>query len=131
MARVEEYYRRERRRERADHSEFDTLIATPQDLGNVAASGASSALVMPAKSRLAISHSVALSASDVTIDIGARRTFSHPDLAADELHNGWYAERSQDIVINRGAGAPAGTFTLYVIREHGKAYAIATATFTV
>ena len=60
------WQRRHDQRERADFKSFKADIATPVDLGNVAAGAASTAYTMPANGRLAISHSVALGHLDAS-----------------------------------------------------------------
>jgi len=101
----------------------------------VSAPGVSIPLVMPAAGRLALSHSVALSAEEVTVDIGAtslangRRRFSVPALGADEVFKGWHAERNQEIMVTRETGAGAGTLTLYIVDALGRTLPIATTVF--
>lgn len=51
---------------RARVKAYEALIASPADLGNVAVTGTSSALTLPAGARLALSCSVALSGDEVS-----------------------------------------------------------------
>ncbi len=96
---------RERRRDRANLSAFRALLAAPHDLG-------AGPLVMPAPGRLALAHSAGLAAGQVTVSVGARRSFSHPALAADEVHRGIHAEEGFAIT---QTGAPLGTLSLYLV----------------
>ena len=125
------YRRLEQRRriDRARITEYDSLVASPADLGNVAALGTSSALTLPAGARLALSCSVGLSAEDVTVNVGGRESFTHPDLAADEVHRGYTGGRQMDVTVTRNAG-PAGTLTLYILDPYNRKLAVATATLT-
>jgi hypothetical protein len=119
------------RAERRGTTELAALIATPHAFGNLAADSTTvTNLSIPTNTRLAISHSVGVSLGDITVNIGGRKTFSHPDLDADIVHRGQWAEEGMVISITRGAAAIAGTFTLYFVDPYGVAVAIGTATFT-
>lgn len=113
-----------------DLNDFEVLIATPHDFGSVVADGASpTPLEMPANARLAISHSAALTIGDVTVDIGANRSFGHPTLDADVVFKGVWGEQQQDIIINRGSSVAAGTLSVYIVDFYGRYLLIGTATF--
>ena len=99
------FLKRKRRSKRQNLSALKALVAAPHDLD-------SGALVMPAGARLAISHSVGLSAGQVTIAVGDRREFTCPALAADEVHRGIHAERGFAVT---QTGAPAGTIRIYLV----------------
>jgi hypothetical protein len=119
------------RQERRGTTELKTLVATPHDFGNLAADATTvTNLSMPTNARLALSHSVAVSLGDITVNIGGRKNFGHPDLDADIVQRGQVAEEGMVISITRGAAAIAGTFTLYFVDPYGVAVAIGTATFT-
>lgn len=126
---VTQFIRRKDRRDRQMFHAYDALIASPADLGTVADLAASSALTLPANGRLAISHSVALSAEDVNVDIAATKNFSHGALDADQIFKGGFGEEGKDVVVNRD-GAPAGDFSLYVVNPFGVPFVIATVTFS-
>ena len=104
-------------------------VDNPHDFGGVAADATSGAIVMPSPMRLAISHSSALNANDVTVNVLGTRSFSHPALSADIVHRGIWAEEGFSISISRGSSVAAGTFTLYVVDFYGRHIPIATATF--
>lgn len=96
---------RRRTRARSSLRAIDSLVTTPHDLG-------SGPLRMPAGARLAISHSVGLTAGEVTVSLGNGASFSHPALVADVLFPGLWAEKGQDVTVS---GAPTGTLTLHVL----------------
>ncbi len=123
---------RRRRRERERDKSYDGLVAANHDFGSIAAGASSVAnLALPAGARLAISHSVALDAEDVTVTIaGANINFTHPALVADEIYRGAWGEETMVVTIGRGAGAPAGDFILYMVSPLGLHRAIGTATFS-
>ena len=95
-----------RRKARERITAFDALVATPHDLGT-------GPLVLPAAARLALSHTVALSAGQVTITtVAGRRQWSHPALAADAIHRGDWAEADHRVT---ASGTPLGTLTLHMV----------------
>lgn len=121
---------RKNRRERERDKAFRFLEATPHVFDALAASGTTvTNFSMPAGARLALSHSVAMSAEDVTVNITAGRSFSHAALAADENARGNVAEETMEISLTRSAALIAGTFTLYFVDSFGLHKAIATAVF--
>jgi hypothetical protein len=106
------------------------LITTPSDLGTVAAASSSSALVLPANGRIAVSCSVAVAAGDLSLDIGPNQVLNVPALGIDEVYNpGVRGEEGQSVVVNR-SGAGLSTVTVYVMDGIGRLHPIATATFT-
>lgn len=117
--------------ERRIIKQFDSLIETPHTFDNLAASSSTATnFSLPANGRLAISHSASLPAGHVSIDVGANRSFSHPALNADEpFKGGLYGEEGQEVVLTRGTGGNAGTFSLYVVTPSGVRETIATCTF--
>jgi len=101
-------------------------IASPVDLGSVAAGNDLSAYTTPAGSRLAVSFSNPITAGQLTVAIGAN-TLGIPDLAADEVRRLDWAENTEQVVIN---SAIAGTVTLYVLNQWQEPFQIATGVFT-
>lgn len=124
-----QHRRRADQRLRADVSQFAGLIASPSNLGSVAAASSSNPLQLPANASLGLSFSVAVAAGDLSLDIGPNKVVNVPALVADRVFRRGYGEESQAIVVNRH-GAPAGTATVYILDGIGRALAIATATFT-
>ena len=111
--------KRRRRKARAAHTAWDALAASPHDLGT-------GPLVTPGQGRIGISHSAGLAAGTVTVThITGRREFTHPALAADEMHKGDHVERGARVTVS---GAPTGTLTLWAINtlDSGRSRAIAT-----
>ena len=100
---VIEIVRRQQIRENL--SVFRDLFKEPHDLS-------AGPLFMPSPGRLAISHSNGLTAGEVVILVGARRTFTHPSLNPDQIARGIYAEATVEVT---AAGVPTGTLTLYIV----------------
>jgi hypothetical protein len=130
------YIHRKDRRQRADETQFaiepTPLVGTPHVFAALGPSATSTTnLSMPANGRLAISHSVALSAGDVTINIGDRQEFNHPALAIDEIYRGIRAEEDMVVSITRNnANVITGNFSIYLVDAFGQHIEIATCSFT-
>lgn len=122
------FHARERRRAAVDLDGFAADIASPFDLGTV---GAGSPLpnpyVIPANSRLAISFSVGLTATELTLATEVGRTLGTPALATDEIHKLQHLERARTLVPD---AAIAGTISLYVLDEWSRETLVATGIFT-
>lgn len=98
--------KRLRRKARAAHTAWDALAASPHDLST-------GPLVVAGQGRLGVSHSAGLAAGEVTVThVAGRRQFTHPALAADQLHKGDHVERGARVTVS---GVPAGTLTLWAI----------------
>lgn len=119
-----EHRLRRDQRERRDLSAFAALLAAPHDLGD-----GTDGLVLPARARLAISHEAGMSEGDVVVHIAGDGDldFTHPELAADEVHRGNWGERGMTVTVEN-VGAPEGALTLYLIDPFGRPLPIATAT---
>lgn len=121
------YHARRRRRAAQDFKDFEGDIASPFDLGTVAATTPlPNPYVMPANSRLAISFSTGITQGQLTVDIGAK-TVETTALSADEIYRLEVGEEAEEII---PTAAIAGTVTLYVLDEWQRPSAIATGTFT-
>ncbi len=122
------FHARERRRAAADQDEFAADIASPFDLGTV---GAGSPLpnpyVMPANARLAMSFSVDLTATELTLVTEVGRTLGTPALLADEIYKLQHLERARTLVPDADI---AGTISLFVLDEWSRETLIATGVFT-
>lgn len=130
-----DFYTRKSRRLRADENQFalppTDLVGTPHAFDGLAADGSTSTnFNLPANGVLALSHSVAVSAGNITINVGDRRTFESGDLESDEVQQGIWGEEGQKVSITRDGASIAGTFTLYLVDSFGKNTAIATCTFS-
>lgn len=121
---------RRKQKTRRDVKDFGALIATPANLGNVAAASSSSSVQLPANGRLAVSCSVVVAAGDLSLDIGPNKVLNIPALGANEIYNpNVHGEEGQSITVNR-SGAGLSTVTVYVMDGIGRLRPIATATFT-
>jgi hypothetical protein len=120
------YTTRRRQSERRDLDRFEDLIVTPHDFGPVAPGGTSaSPLTLPGNGRLALSHSVGVSTGDVTVTVSGEEDFTHPDLEADEVHDGHHVEQGRAVNVAKDAGAPNGAISLYVVDPFGRRRLIA------
>lgn len=113
-------------RGRRDLSAFQALIDSPHDFGAISAEGAENTLSIPAQARLAISCSDAILLGQVNVTAGEQRTFSTPDLEADELFKGCVAEADQ--VIDISSDGATGTLSLFIIDWAGDEHLIGTGT---
>lgn len=125
-------FRRDRLKRELDKA-FAALITDPHDFGTIAADNTSvEDMTMPAGARLALALSVSIDAEDIAINVtgGGHPSFTHPDLDADEIHRGDWAEENRVVSVTREAGCPAGDFTLYQVDAQSIYRIIGTATFS-
>lgn len=119
---------RDRRVESARKTQFGSLIATPFDMGTVAATNPlTDDLVLPEAANIGISFDDAVTAGDLIITTSTGRTLGTPDLSADELWRIGFFERSVEILVESGI---AGTVTLHYLDDRRVPFAIATGVFT-
>lgn len=130
---VTRFHARERRRAAQDLKEFDALRDSPQNLGTVAAGGDSaSSVTLPANARLAVSLDDVTDENDLSLknnDDPQDQVFGGGG-PADFVQKLSRFREAQEITVHRDTDCPSGSFTMYVLDEWERPFAIATATFT-
>lgn len=126
------FHARERRASAQDVISFNTLIATPTNMGTVGATNPlTTPVVIPKNANIGVSFSVILTQGQVTIDTenpgSGTRTITVPALAADVVHNIGPITQLRTLT---PTGAIAGTITIYVFDDWHRPTAIATGVFT-
>ncbi len=116
-----------RRRYAQDATALTGLRTSPATLTGAVAPGTSSALSLPANTRVGISFSIGITAGQLTVDTETSRNLGTPALVADEIYRLDWLERGVDVTIT---SAVAGTATLYAFDEWMRSYPIATVVFT-
>jgi len=125
-----QFYARRRRRIAQDISAYSGLVATPTNLGAVAANADSGVSVtLPANARLAIALDDVTVASDLSIKDGVNQVFGAGG-AADFVQKLDTTQRGREVVVHRSLTCPSGTCSLYVLDAWSRPLLIATATFT-
>jgi hypothetical protein len=105
---------------------FSRLVRTPHDLGGVGQERTTTdEFNLPGSGRLAISCTQPLAAGDITVNIGETKSFTHPALAADEIHKGNWAESGSLITVTTLEPPIGAEVTIYVVDLRGVCLPIA------
>jgi len=122
------FHARERRSSAQDHQSFDTDIASPANMGTVAATNPlTTAYDVPKDAQLGVSFSVGVSAGQLTVATNDSRTIGTPALAANQVHRLGNIRRALELT---PTCAIAGTVTIHVFDDWFRPTAIATGVFT-
>jgi len=125
-----QYNARRRRRIAQNVSAYAEFVATPEDLGNVAANADSAtAITLPADGRLAVALDDVTDPADISLKDGVGETFGNGGVA-DYVQRLSVFPRGREVVVHRATGCPAGTCSIYLLDEWQRPLLIATATFT-
>jgi len=122
------FFNRKRRLGRKVLSRYSALIASPFDLGTVAATGTlPNPFVVPESTRFAISLSAGVTAGQLRILTSRGRTIATPTLVANRIFKTEFMEIGVDLEI---ASDVAGTVSLYIVDGFGTTSVVASGVFT-
>ena len=124
-------YRNIKRRECAKEvSNYRLVIATPTSLGSCIAGASLTAYRLPQNAVVGISLNAVTTSSHISASISGGRTLRTSGGASAVLQKLGYLERSRTLTINRLAGCPSGTLSVWILDEWNRKKLIATGTFT-